>query len=176
MVKKKKNYGSVIFTVAIIGCLCFSVYLNWFFGNSEETGKVLGESQYVDNGTVTKTPTEEYFINARIDRKAAYDAAVSELNAVITSNADSESKAIATEKLAVLAFANGSQVKIERLVTAKGFRDCIAFCDENNTTVVVDADELTQTDVIAIKDIVIRTTEQPASKIQVTTVNLTETE
>lgn len=169
--KKKKSFRSAGFFIVLALCLCGSIYLNWYFGDSEESGKTLGESILVDGSNVEEDPNEQYFINARIDRKAAYDTAVSELNSIINSNADSKSKASATEELTRLALSNNQQVKIEQLVVAKGYKDCIAFVDKNNTTVIVDCETLSSADANAIKDIVIRTTEQSASDVRILTVS-----
>lgn len=170
--KKKKNYGAAGFFIVLALCLCGSIYLNWYFGDSRESGKTLGESIFVNGGV--EDPNEQYFINARIDRKAAYDLAVSELNSIINSSADSNSKAVATDELTRLALANNDQAKIEALVIAKGYKDCIAFVDKSGTTVIVDATALSSEEAIQIKDIVIRTTGEKSSTVKIMTVDLAE--
>ncbi|MBQ3824490.1 MAG: SpoIIIAH-like family protein [Clostridia bacterium] len=165
---KSKKLGTAVFFILLAACLCGSVYLNWFFGGkTSESAKTLGETKYV--GAEAKDPVERYFADARIERQATYDKTVAELNAIIGGEADADNKALAASRLNDMALYDSWQLKIEKLVSAKGFRNCIAPVGERSTSVIVAASELTAAEVASIKDVVMRTTGQKASEIQITT-------
>ena len=165
---KKKRFGTALFFVMLALCLCGSIYLNWYFGGRAESAKTLGETKYVD-ADVKEEKTGDYFTTARIERQAAYDKAVEELNAVLANSDDAESKARASEKLTDMALYDSWQLKIEKLVKAKGFKECLALISDNNTSVVVAATSLTAAEAASVMDIVMRTTGQKSSEIQITT-------
>ena len=169
---KRKKLGTVAFFALLALCLCGSVYLNWFFGGrSSESTKTLGETKYVAADASDADPTERYFTDAKIERQSVYDKTVSELNAIIGGEADADNKAVAAARLTAMSQYDSWQLKIEKLVTAKGYKNCLALVGEKNTSVIVAASELTAAEVASIKDIVMRTTGQKASEIQITVYN-----
>lgn len=187
--KWKRN--AVVATMAVL--VCAAVGLNWKYSgqeaaqNAEEAGtKILGEATLVsgqeDTGTETNAPADEdavytgsdYFASARLTRQQARDNAISLLQeAAEQENADQTVANEASQGIQVLASYTLKEAQIENLVTAKGYKDCVAFMGDESVSVVVSTDsgELTSEDVAKITDIAISETGFPASGIKIMAAN-----
>ena len=160
MKKNKKNW----IIVGLCLSLCAAVYMNWVFNNKSD--KVLGESIFVNSSKAQEN--KDYFINARLERKSAMDEAVATLNSIVNNaNSTTDSKNKANEGLIKIAKQNEQQVRIESLVLAKGYKDCLAMVGDDYVTVIIDIDALKADDVVKIKDVAIKETGFAAGKIQV---------
>lgn len=164
-----------------------------------QAGKELGQAQYVnsssdstipdsntenvnENNSLTSessddkksdlsTNKEEYFAQAQTDRQKAQDE-ISDLAQQILESAE-ENDAAKTEAVAhaaQLAKNIEQQSNIESLIKAKGFADCIAFIQNNECSVVVSDDDLTDEDAVIIKDIVSGQSGVEFDKIKITAV------
>lgn len=181
-----KKRGVIYSVVALM--LCVAVYLNWSFLKSENAqkddaeagGKTLGESVLVDgtNGksegddgwTVSATEGEDYFAAARLSRQKARDEAVNILTATVSSeSATEEAKEAANTQILVMAENATTESRIENLVLAKGYRDCVVFINQNGANVIVSNPEngLSDADVAKITDIVISEANISADKIKI---------
>lgn len=178
---------------AVVLFVCGAVYLNWSYqkGQSEETGKTLGEAELVSmqsadpllqaspapsaNPSASPAPTATdkssgYFDTARLNRQQARDSALSILQeAAADTNATETMKAETGEAIQTLADYTVSEAQIENLVTAKGYADCVAFISDGSVSVVVSATEegLTDADVARITEIVTDETGLEASAITI---------
>ncbi|MGI6497502.1 MAG: SpoIIIAH-like family protein [Oscillospiraceae bacterium] len=97
-----------------------------------------------------KSGGSNYFASARLTRQQARDSAMSLLKEA------SEDDAKTAESIQTLANSTMAESRIENLVTAKGYADCVAFISENSISVVVatETGTLQETDVARIMDIV----------------------
>lgn len=192
MVIKRKS--AVYSVIALM--LCVAVYLNWSYqredGEINETGefedsKILGESQLVDKtepgqaetagleyaegaGLTDQTAASDYFSQARLSRQKARDEAVSIFKQTSENqNADQQAKEKAEASISTMAENAVKEARIENLVVAKGYRDCVAFINEDGVNVIVHKTEqgLQAEDVTRIRDIVIGETEFTADAIQI---------
>lgn len=191
MVIKRKS--AVYSVIALM--LCVAVYLNWSYqrdgsGKANETGefedpKILGESKLVDKteptganaaedgeGTETVAPADasDYFSQARLSRQKARDEAVSIFKQTSENqNADAESKQQAEASISTMAENAVKEARIENLVVAKGYKDCVAFINEDGVNVIVQKTEegLQEADVAKIRDIVIDETAFAAEAIKI---------
>ena len=84
-------------------------------------------------------------------------------------NADQSVLDEAVASMQVMAANTLAEAQIENLVTAKGYKDCVAFMSDESISVVVSAGEggLTETDVARITDIVITETGYSADGIKI---------
>ena len=171
----------VVATMAVL--VCAAVGLNWKYSSqeavqqAEETGtKILGEAALVsgqeDTGLAEDTVYEgdDYFASARLTRQQARDSAISLLeDAASQEDADQETANQASESIQVLASYALTESQIENLVTAKGYRDCVAFMSDDSVSVVVatDGGELTAEDVAKITDITKNETGYAADSIKI---------
>ena len=187
--KWKRN--TVVATMAVL--VCAAVGLNWKYSQQptekndvQETGtKILGEAALVsgeehtvqegDNVNEETVYTgSDYFASARLTRQQARDTALSMLQEAAAQEDASETAADETAAgIQVLASYTLKESQIENLVTAKGYRDCVAFMGEDGVSVVVSTDsgELTGEDVAKIKDIAISETGCDASGIKIMAAN-----
>lgn len=165
-----KKRGAIYSVVALM--LCVAVYLNWYYTRTggdltnatdyQADGKILGESVLVDRMEDRPVETEStekgsYFAQARLSRQQARDEAVSILSQTAESpNATEEARAAAGTDIRVMADNAVLESRIESLVIAKGYRDCVAFINENGVNVIVSKPEngLQAVDVARIRDIV----------------------
>ena len=179
-----KKRGAIYSVVALM--LCLAVYLNWYYTKTDEDygnvtdyqadGKVLGESVLVNNteeegeaGLASQDDTE-YFSQARLSRQQARDEAVSILTRTAESETSTEeARTAASTGIQVMAGNAVVESRIENLVIAKGYVDCVAFVNDNGVNVIVAKTEtgLTDTDVAKIRDIVISEASVTADSIKI---------
>lgn len=178
---------------AVVLFVCGAVYLNWSYqkGQTEATGKTLGEAELVSMQTsdpllsaspnpsaspaASAAPSDAakgsgYFDSARLNRQEARDSALSILQeAVADANASETMKEESSAAIQTLADYTVSEAQIENLVTAKGYADCVAFISDGSASVVVSATEegLTDADVARITEIVTDETGFEASSIKI---------
>ncbi len=172
-----KKRGAIYSVVALM--LCLAVYLNWYYTETDSPeqqadGKVLGESILVDNveGEVpSQTAVKgEYFSQARLSRQQARDEAVTILTATVESEtATEEARTAASTGIQVMADNAVVESRIENLVIAKGYTDCVTFVNDSGINVIVSKTEqgLTDADVAKIRDIVISEASVTADAIKI---------
>ena len=168
---------------AVLVLLCAGVYLNWLYGSNAvdltktlDADKILGESTLVLNDSIdlsmqeanSLTESGEYFARMRLSRQTARDEMVALLQETIayaegadTSETNQKLEAIVADALA--------ESQIESLVIAKGYRDCVAYInDEGISVAVASPDEgLTETDVSLLADIVLSQTDLSLSDVRI---------
>ena len=170
----KKGWKRGIIAAAVLLLVGAAVYLNWRYAdNVAESSKILGQSTLVssqeDAAEEEPPAADDYFATARLSRKQARDNAISMLQeAESDENAEQSVLNEASQTLQVLAAYTVAESQIESLVTAKGYRDCVAFMGDDSISVVVsDSDGLDATDVTRIKDIVINETDYTPGQIKI---------
>lgn len=186
-------------TLAI--ALGLAVYLNYYFAGQEPspdksegtsnvtktttpTGGNLGDSQYVSASTTTPDATENadtttahagelaYFRDARANREAAREESLEMLREL--ANDVKSSQAViddATQKIVAVAQAVEQESKIESLVKAKGFADCVAYIEGENCNIVVQADGLSAAQTLQITEIITAQSAVSTENIKITAVN-----
>jgi len=177
-----KKRGAVIAVVSLM--LCVAVYLNWSYTRTPDdfgaaadldAGKTLGEATLVDGveDTSDTAGKADYFAEARLSRQKARDESAKILKE-ITANEKSTPAAIekANGDIASLAANAVREARIENLVKAKGFDECVTFINETGVNVIVNKTEagLKAADTAKIKDIVIDETKVKADKIKISEV------
>ena len=183
---KKLKPGKRTIIVSLVALLAVgAVWLNWKYQNADaeaeskalaseyeavESRRILGENYAAD-------PREAAAQGDGADRTEKdevladfFDEAVSILESTEASaTASAEAKANASEEIAALAANTVIESRIEGLVMAKGFKDCVAYINSNGCNVVVapTGAELRAEDVAKIKDIVVSETGLEASMIKI---------
>ena len=191
--KLKWNFGirknsAVIAVITLL--LAVAVYLNWSYSRNPEADGMNAAlaavptetaadadlpsdaQRFSDNAWVMAsesgetvgvvTQLSEYFSNARLSRQQSKD-----------DNASADAKTNAEAAIAAMATNAVSESRIESLVIAKGFPDCVAIIDGKTVSVVVSTPEegLIGSDVAKIKDIVIAETQIGADQIRIIEAN-----
>ena len=148
----------VICAVLLIGG---AVGINYILYSAPDTNEPAGDVD-IDLGdtniqdTLDKDEnTSDYFAQTVFSRQQARDEALEVLQAVATnSSALPEAVDAALADIAQIAKDIDSESKIETLVKAKGFEECIAVISENSATVIVKTDGLLASEVAQINEIV----------------------
>ena len=189
MVVKRKS--AVYSVIALM--LCMAVYLNWSYTKNQpdseysqagefEDGKVLGETTLVDgaeeekaaltakdNPNISPVPSD-YFSEAKLARQQARDESVSILSQTVENEQSSEeAKAAAVSAMGVLAENAEKEARVESLIVAKGYRQCVAYISDDGANIIVEktAEGLQNTDLARIKEIVIEETALTPEQIKV---------
>ncbi len=191
MVIKK---GSAVGAVVVL-MLCVAVYLNWSYtrtpeedlsvASDAEAGKILGQAQLVESPDASEDSTGSeaadenpsaaeddsgYFARARLTRQRARDEAMSILKETAADEkVDAQSRDKAAADLSAMAAAAVRESRIENLIVAKGYQDCVVSISDNKVTVVVKspADGLKDQDAAKIQDIVMDEASVSADQIKI---------
>lgn len=174
----------------LVVALGLAVYVNWKYAptegllpSTESTSSVqesgnIGEAQLVNTGTseseeaVTASKdvaaTIEYFAQARLSRQTGRDEASETIETILNSDKlTDDDKKEAVQKSIELADNIDKENKIESLIKAKGFTDCLAIVSGEQVTIVVKSDGLLANEVSMIKDIIVSQTKIPAGNIKI---------
>lgn len=169
-----------VLLAALVLALGAAVYLNWQFSDNKDlvatnvvnSTKELGEAKYVNNSvqpnneantSKNDVPEEkkvsgeanEFFAKAKLNRQSARDEATEMVKNVLNDiKSSEEAKAEAIKQAADIAKNIQQEANIESLVKAKGFEDCLAFIQNGECSVIVNAGSLNESTVITVKDIV----------------------
>lgn len=157
----------------LVVVLGVAVYLNWEFsqkdinlGNLDD--KVYGETQ--ETGVEISETGEEYFAQARLNRKKTRDEAIESVKTWLADKSLTDAqKTQITEKAAELSQITQCEANIEELIKAKGFRECVVFIDDQTASVVVSSSGLSEGQAAQIFDIVVS-----KSKISSENINIVE--
>lgn len=170
---KKKN----IITVIILLFICVAVYLNFNTGeiksDGERVGEVLGEGETTETAASEKTEVKDvtkYFDEARMEKQKARDTAITTLKAAVgEENISQNSRDKAAESIETISTGAVSETRIETLIKAKGYTDCVALINDAGVNVIVTAPKegLSGSDVTKIKDIVVGETNVLPSQIKI---------
>lgn len=188
---KKFTFKKQALVLTLVAALGIAVYLNYYFsdhgltvGGNGNTGTNLGEAVFVtdDNNTDEGAKKEDeavsvgaqvnYFEQARKNRETARDEAVDIIKDIAADiKTDSTAAEKALTQTAALADAVTREAKVEGLIKAKGFADCVVYIADESCSVVVKAETLTGAQTLQISEIVTAQTEIPAQKINIMAIN-----
>ncbi|MBR7092982.1 MAG: SpoIIIAH-like family protein [Clostridia bacterium] len=176
----KKWFGKKqIVLTSLLLALGLAVYLNYYFAGlpggtpaGETASQVnLGDSRFVDGPAVKEQPADDYFTQARQNRQAAHQESVDLIRDVMDNvKADANTQKQAADRLEALTGIMEKESKIENLVKAAGFSECLAYIEEGSCYVVVRAAALTDAQALQISGIATDQSGLAAQKISIVTV------
>lgn len=138
-------------------------------GESEDSQKMLGDAQFVSSFSIVD---ETYFTMARLARTRSRDEAIETVSAILDSeNLTETDKADASAKAIAISDIIEAETRIENLVKAKGFAECMAYITENSANIVVKSDGLTQDEATQIKNIVVAEGKIKGENVSITEIN-----
>ena len=145
--------------------LGLAIYINYAYsavgGKIKATDVVKNQSvNYGQSQLVSKQSDEtDYFAKARIDRTSSRDEAVQTLKSIIDGgDATDEEKKTVSQKAQTISGLMETESKIENLVKAAGFKDCVVYLDGKSANIVVktgEKDGLMASEAAKIKDILL---------------------
>lgn len=111
----------------------------------------------------TTSTGEAYFAEAKVTRQRSRDESVETLkNMMASADVDPDIKAEMALKATEIAKSIETEGKIENLIKAKGFEDCMVYYDTDNVDVVVKTEGLEADQVAQMKDIILKETSIPS--------------
>lgn len=159
MSKKKK----IIVLASMVALLVLTGCLNYFL-NRPSTQSAGADS------TVTYS---DYFAASRADREASRSETVMYYEAIIGSEASSaEAKASAEAELAQLVAGMDAEQRLETLIKALGFSECLVTVGKENVNVIIKSGALTDQEVAQVLDVVISETGKTAGNIRIKPIDL----
>ena len=168
----RKKHIAAAFVILALSC---AVFLNWAYNDdaldtsaSQDADKSFGEAEFVSSAS----EGEAFFAEAKQTRQKSRDEAVMTLQQLIESDdVSSEQKASLALRTADMAKAIETEGKIENLIKAKGYEECMVYCDDERVDVIVRTNGLVTEDVAKMKDIIIKEVSVPSENISIIEVN-----
>lgn len=137
-------------------------------GDASGDGKNYGDAQLVSNGV----EGDKYFAEVQLNRKKTRDEAIDTVKSVLEkTDASKEEIADATAKIVEISKQIEEEGKIESLIKAKGFEECVVYLDSESANVVVKTAGLEAEQAAQIKNIVLSEKEFKPENISITEVN-----
>lgn len=171
---KKKH----IAVTAMVLMLSGAVYVNYLYAaggieNFVEAGKNYGDSILVEGKTDEEiSDTAAYFSEARISRQQSRDEAVATIeNLYGSAEEDAQQVSVLAEKASEIASNMELETKIESMIKAKGFEECIVYISGEYADVMVQTEGLLPTEAAVIKEAIIQQTSVPVENISIVEVN-----
>lgn len=138
--------------------------------NDIQVEDVPADASSLEQQAMTSTASAStFFIEYRLEREKVRSQEIDTLKEIVeNADMDKDSKADAVKTLSQLVQTNETEMAIENLIKAKGFKDALAFVHEDSTNIIVYTPEkLTPAQVAMIQDIVMQKTNQSADKIKI---------
>ncbi|HAS78252.1 MAG TPA: stage III sporulation protein AH [Ruminococcus sp.] len=136
------------------------------YGDSKFVNNEPSDSQ--DSESVGAVSADDYFAQARIDKTTGRDNAIQTLQAVIGGGDITEDEMVAKALEAVeLSNFTENESKMESLIKAQGFEDCVVYLEKDSAKVVVKTEGLEAGQAAAIKDIILSISSVPAENIRI---------
>lgn len=158
MIVSKKH----IILSALVVALSVAIFLNWEYvqSNGDFLNSNLlaasGDVQGDDGNTETATYGEAYFAEAKLSRTRSRDEAIDAIKYMLEGSSLDE-KTLTELTLAATAMAKTIETegKIENLIKAKGFADCMVYLEAEKIDVIVRCDDMTDSEAAQIKDVIL---------------------
>lgn len=172
---------------ALVLLLSGAVYINYVYSNGEEgylatnlpgsgvqekesesnedTGKNYGDAQLV-SGQVSGGA--EYFQKAALEKTRSRDEAIETVKSVLQdSKASAEEVAKASAQIVQITKQIEDESKMESLIKAKGFSECVVYLDEQTANVIVKTEGLKVEEAAQIKNIIVSQKEIKSENISI---------
>ena len=183
----KQHWKRNLTVLTVVLFVAAAVYLNWSYNQqfgAADADMVMAEddamkkagikpeqaSEKENEGDEPEEPVSDYFAQARLTRQQSRDEALNLLEAVSSEDGASQ-ETIDSAMTAIAAMASDSmtETRIENLLLAKGYADCVAYITGDSISVAVPspADGLTAAQVAAITDIITSDTDFAAAQLKV---------
>lgn len=142
--------------------LGLAIYVNYAVNTESDdikTTKVVNtkSSNYGVADFVNETSDKnDYFAQARLDRMTSRDEAAQTLETIMGGgDSTDEEKEVASEQAATISKLIESESKVENLIKAAGYEDCVVYLDGTSANIVVKSDGLKTAQAAQIKDILL---------------------
>lgn len=108
---------------------------------------------------------------SKLSAQSGHEAAEALSEMLADAELEADQKAELAMKAAELAQSIEIEGKMENLIQAKGFDECMVYYDTDRVDIVVKTDGLTDDEVMQMRDIAIRETSVPVENISIVEIN-----
>lgn len=153
--------------------LGIAIYMNYAFSSSREDDipvDNIDASNYGDAAFVNAEGEagSDYFAQARLARMISRDEAAETLSSILNGGDITEEEvAVYTNDAVTLSQLGDSEGKIETLIKAQGFEDCVVYLSGQTANIVVKSDGLEAAEAAQIKDILLSEVTLPTENIRI---------
>lgn len=159
MSKKKK----IIVLASMVALLVLTGCLNYF----------LNRPSTQSAGADSAVTYSDYFAASRADRESSRSETVMYYETIIGSEATSaEAKASAEAELAALVSGMDTEQRLETLIKALGFNECLVTVGKENVNVIIKSDALTDQEVAQVLEVVSSETGKTVENVRIKPIDL----
>ncbi|MDD4503496.1 MAG: SpoIIIAH-like family protein [Clostridiaceae bacterium] len=133
-------------------------------------GEQTGEAAVIEDNSyeAIETAGASFFSEYRIERNKNRSKEVEMWQDIINSEkAEDNFKNMAQQELVKIVALTDKEMIIENLIVARGFNDALVFLTDDSATVIVEAKELTPSNIAQIQDIIVRKTKLEPKNIKI---------
>ncbi len=170
---------------SLVLILGVAVYLNWQFANTSDSFAVngtvskvstadttsvknYGDAKLVDNPVSSVESDNDYFTKARLSRSKARSEAAESIKKILnSSNVTSEEKKEASKEAIAITQMTDTEAKVENLIKAKGFDECVVYLEDKTANVILKTSGLESKQAAQVKDIILNETSVKAENIRI---------
>ncbi|MBQ3561170.1 MAG: SpoIIIAH-like family protein [Oscillospiraceae bacterium] len=167
-----------IAVASMVLMLSAAVYVNYLYAAGDIEDFVAADKNYGDSilveGSADEAITDSsaYFSEARVSRQQSRDEAVATIeNLYGIAEDDAEQVSALVEKAGEITANMELETKIESMIKAKGFEECIVYISGEYADVMVQTEGLMPTEAAVIKEAIIQETSVPVENISIVEVN-----
>lgn len=183
----KQHWKRNLTVLTVVLFVAAAVYFNWSYNQqfgAADADMVMAEDDAMEKSGVkaketpnpesesaeSEKPVSDYFAQARLTRQQSRDEALNLLESASAAEGASQ-ETIDSAMMAISAMATDSmtETRIENLLLAKGYADCVVYITGENISVAVPSppDGLTEAQVAAITDVILSDTDFTAAQMKV---------
>ncbi len=169
----------IILAALVLG-LSVAIYLNFALAGNQieptDTDPTVSSGENYGDAVLTGTSGEveetnanaEFFAQARLTRQKMREESVQTMQNMLADTAlnEEQQQTISAQALTI-AQAIEVENKVENLIVAKGFTECIAYIDAESANIVVQTDGLLQSEAAQIMDIILGETDIEPENIKI---------
>ena len=183
----KQHWKRNLTVLTVVLFVAAAVYFNWSYNQqfgAADADMAMAEDDAMEKAGVkaketaapepdsaeTEQPVSDYFSQARLTRQQSRDEALNLLeSASAADGASQETIDSAMNAIAAMATDSMTETRIENLLLAKGYADCVAYFSGDGISVAVPSPQegLTAAQVAAITDAITSDTEFTASQLKI---------
>ena len=153
---------------ALVLALGAAVYLNWDYMKQTDYVAAGNTNQTTNENEGTANYGDAYFVSARLSRTQSRDEAMDALKYMLEDSAMEEgAAAVLAQQAQSLAKTIETEGKIENIIKAKGFAECMVYLDEDKVDVIVQSTGLTDSEAAQIMDAVMSEVEVEESNVSI---------
>ena len=167
-----------IAVASMVLMLSAAVYVNYLYAAGDIEDFVAADKNYGDSilveGSADEAITDSsaYFSEARVSRQQSRDEAVATIeNLYGIAEDDAEQVSALAEKAGEITANMELETKIESMIKAKCFEECIVYISGEYADVMVQTEGLMPTEAAVIKEAIIQETSVPVENISIVEVN-----